>query len=150
MFCGTSEGSTAAAPIFVLCIAGMQQVALLEAEMLHSDRGCRHRFQPEWARVVSGVDEGVFGWIALNYATGHLAVNPALAVEAAATGPPADGKLLDGPGQHAHSAGAFARPRRLFYTLLSSRVGGLDLRHFSIATRLAGRRICCWHVCVNS
>lgn len=40
------------------------------------------RFEPDWARVVSGVDEGVFGWIALNYATGHLAVNPAPAAEA--------------------------------------------------------------------
>lgn len=40
--------------------------------------------------MVSGVDEGVFGWIALNYATGHLAVNPALA----AASQPGE------PGQH--------------------------------------------------
>lgn len=37
------------------------------------------RFQPGWAKVVTGADEGVYGWIALNYATGHLAVNPVLA-----------------------------------------------------------------------
>jgi GDA1/CD39 (nucleoside phosphatase) family len=50
------------------------------------DRPCS-RFEPDWARVVSGVDEGVFGWIALNYATGHLAVNPALAAEAQPSAP---------------------------------------------------------------
>lgn len=37
------------------------------------------RFRPEWARVVSGEDEGVYGWIALNYQTAHLSVNPRLA-----------------------------------------------------------------------
>ena len=45
------------------------------------------RFEPDWARVVSGVDEGVFGWIALNYATGHLAVNTAPATEAQSSAP---------------------------------------------------------------
>ena len=33
------------------------------------------RFEPEWARVISGIDEGVYGWIALNYLTGHLVSN---------------------------------------------------------------------------
>ena len=37
--------------------------------------------------MVSGVDEGVFGWIALNYATGHLAVNTAPAAEAQPSAP---------------------------------------------------------------
>ena len=30
------------------------------------------RFEPDWARVISGVDEGIYGWMALNYLTGHL------------------------------------------------------------------------------
>lgn len=29
-------------------------------------------FEPEWARVISGQDEAVYGWIALNYLTGKL------------------------------------------------------------------------------
>lgn len=41
------------------------------------------RFRPEWARVVSGEDEGVYGWIALNYQTAHLSVNPRLATSRA-------------------------------------------------------------------
>lgn len=45
-----------------------------------------HRFQPGWARVISGSDEGVFGWIALNYQTAHLSVNPILAQRAASGG----------------------------------------------------------------
>ena len=30
------------------------------------------RFEPSWAKVISGIEEGVYGWIALNYLTGHL------------------------------------------------------------------------------
>ncbi len=30
------------------------------------------RFQPTWARIISGVQEGVYGWVALNYQEGHL------------------------------------------------------------------------------
>ena len=30
------------------------------------------RFEDSWARTISGVDEGVFGWIALNYMSGTL------------------------------------------------------------------------------
>jgi len=28
------------------------------------------RFRPPWARIISGADEGVYGWIALNYLEG--------------------------------------------------------------------------------
>ena len=30
----------------------------------------RRRFQDPWARIISGEDEGVYGWIALNYLAG--------------------------------------------------------------------------------
>ncbi len=33
------------------------------------------RFEPSWAKVISGIDEGIYGWIALNYLTGHLVSN---------------------------------------------------------------------------
>lgn len=39
--------------------------------------GCRtilgaspFRFDPSWVRIISGADEGVYGWIALNYLAG--------------------------------------------------------------------------------
>ena len=61
----------------------------------------RFRFQPPWARIISGADEGVFGWIALNYLSGahcsvltvqwvgvgslkHMWASPAAAASAAA------------------------------------------------------------------
>lgn len=31
------------------------------------------RFSPPWARIISGADEGVYGWIALNYLEGESA-----------------------------------------------------------------------------
>ena len=48
------------------------------------------RFEPSWARVISGVDEGIYGWIALNYLTGHLEAN-------------ADGQLDSGKYCHCQS-----------------------------------------------
>ena len=33
------------------------------------------RFEPSWAKVISGIEEGLYGWIALNYLTGHLIPN---------------------------------------------------------------------------
>lgn len=30
------------------------------------------RFLPAWARIISGTDEGVYGWVALNYLEGEV------------------------------------------------------------------------------
>ena len=30
------------------------------------------RFHPAWSRIISGIDEGVYGWVALNYLKGML------------------------------------------------------------------------------
>jgi hypothetical protein len=35
---------------------------------------CMCRFQPEWSHVISGVEEAVYGWVALNYLHGKLAL----------------------------------------------------------------------------
>ena len=49
--------------------------------------------------MVSGADKGMYGWTALNYADGHLAVNPARAAAAFATaGGPAPLRLPGAPG----------------------------------------------------
>lgn len=34
------------------------------------------RFRPAWARIISGEQEGIYGWIALNYITGYLSPHP--------------------------------------------------------------------------
>jgi hypothetical protein len=31
------------------------------------------RFESEWARTITGIEEGTYGWVALNYKTGALA-----------------------------------------------------------------------------
>ena len=44
------------------------------------------RFEPSWARVISGDDEGAFGWLALNYQQGRLRPHqPAAAAAAGST-----------------------------------------------------------------
>jgi GDA1/CD39 (nucleoside phosphatase) family len=109
-----------------------------------------YRFEPNWARVVSGVDEGVFGWIALNYATGHLAANPAPAAEAQpsslensqAPGVSARMVLMSPPLQMLTS-------NRLYHGSAALQPGGtpyvamLPRRHGSVAA-LQGRRCGLW------
>lgn len=41
------------------------------------------RFRPGWARIISGEQEGIYGWIALNYLTGYLSPHPFTASRAA-------------------------------------------------------------------
>ena len=41
------------------------------------------RFRAPWARIISGEQEGIYGWIALNYLTGYLSPHPFTASKAA-------------------------------------------------------------------
>lgn len=64
-------------PLFLLATAGVrklsddaQQALLRDAcEMLG---GSGFRFEPSWARVIDGVDEGKYGWVATNYQLGSF------------------------------------------------------------------------------
>lgn len=47
---------------------------------------CSNRFEPAWANTISGSDEGMYGWIAINYLRGMLGKQPAAAAAAAAAG----------------------------------------------------------------
>lgn len=64
-------------PVFLFGTAGMRRMnsmdqnnVMTEIRSILSLSGLN--FQPEWARVISGTEEGVFGWISLNAASGML------------------------------------------------------------------------------
>ena len=40
------------------------------------------RFEPGWARIISGSDEGAYGWVAMNYQMGTLLASGAAAAAA--------------------------------------------------------------------
>lgn len=67
----------ATTPVFLLGTAGLRSLGAAQQEALLA--GCRRvlaasrfRFEDPWVRTISGVDEGVFGWVALNYLSGAL------------------------------------------------------------------------------
>ncbi|KAL3136358.1 hypothetical protein ABBQ38_005618 [Trebouxia sp. C0009 RCD-2024] len=72
-----------ATPVFLFGTAGLRVLTPDSQDGLLGHvrrilRACPFRFESDWARVISGKDEGVYGWIALNYLTGHLAANTGL------------------------------------------------------------------------
>ncbi|KAK9840645.1 hypothetical protein WJX81_006647 [Elliptochloris bilobata] len=70
-------------PLFLFGTAGLRRLpaerqAVVLADVRRALHGSHFRFEDAWARVISGADEGVFGWIALNYLAGRLmAAKPA-------------------------------------------------------------------------
>lgn len=59
-------------PLFLFGTAGLRRLPdANQEELLAGARevldGSVFRFRPAWARVIAGADEGVFGWVALNY-----------------------------------------------------------------------------------
>eukprot|EP00897_Mesotaenium_endlicherianum_P009522 jgi/Mesen1/8599/ME000005S08564 len=64
-------------PLFLFATAGLRRLPAGDSAWVLQEtrgvlRGAPFLFRDEWARIISGVDEAVYGWIALNYASGHL------------------------------------------------------------------------------
>jgi apyrase len=64
-------------PIMLLATAGMRMIPRSQAEQVL--KVCRRElassgflFREQWASVISGQDEGVYAWVAANYASGAL------------------------------------------------------------------------------
>ena len=72
------EEDWARTPIFLLATAGLRMLRAEDQEaILASCRVFLHsqspfRFRDEWARVLPGDNEGIYGWVAANYAAGAL------------------------------------------------------------------------------
>ena len=64
-----SSTTTPICPTLLPACSDRQQGELLSGVRQVLGRS-RFRFQPPWARIITGTDEGVFGWIALNYLSG--------------------------------------------------------------------------------
>jgi len=67
----------AATPLFLFGTAGLRRLpparqAALLGHVRAALRASSFAFEDGWARVISGADEGAFGWIALNYLAGRL------------------------------------------------------------------------------
>ncbi|GBF96111.1 hypothetical protein Rsub_08987 [Raphidocelis subcapitata] len=55
--------------------AGAREAVLARARAVLAASG--FDFRPPWARVISGTEEAVYGWVALNYERGSLGATPA-------------------------------------------------------------------------
>jgi len=72
------EEDWAETPIFLLATAGLRmldpekQEAILESCRTFLRQDSPFRFEDEWARVLPGNSEGIYGWVAANYAAGAL------------------------------------------------------------------------------
>lgn len=65
-------------PVYLKATAGLRSVSAGSAlEILDSCRAFiasyPFLFRPEWAQIISGSEEGIFGWLAVNYLEGALA-----------------------------------------------------------------------------
>ncbi|GLI68899.1 hypothetical protein VaNZ11_013447 [Volvox africanus] len=74
-----------AVPILLFATAGVRRMPPAKRQRLMERardvlRSSGFRFEPDWARIISGTDEGVYGWIAINYLRGHLDGPTSLAV----------------------------------------------------------------------
>lgn len=66
-------------PLQLFATSGLRMLAddaaaRLVQECRRSLGGSGFLFRDDWARIISGQEEGLFGWVAINYATGALQV----------------------------------------------------------------------------
>ncbi|KAK9835894.1 hypothetical protein WJX74_010454 [Apatococcus lobatus] len=104
----------AATPIFLLGTAGLRKMTseprqklLAEAQSILT--ASPFRFENEWAEVITGEQEGLYGWIALNYLTGRLRaqpLSPAANESLDQPHPAAPSYPHEGPGSRKGPAGA--------------------------------------------
>lgn len=70
-------------PVLLFGTAGLRRLPLQEQQSVLSTAGhalaaSPFRFKSSWARVISGEQEGIYGWIAVNYLTNRLTLPPLL------------------------------------------------------------------------
>eukprot|EP00879_Flechtneria_rotunda_P023791 GHRR01025190.1.p1 GENE.GHRR01025190.1~~GHRR01025190.1.p1 ORF type:complete len:554 (+),score=179.00 GHRR01025190.1:215-1876(+) len=70
-------GQRISTPIYLMATAGMRLLPAVAAESIMAH--CRDSlsvsgflFEPEWASIISGRSEGLYAWVAANYAAGNL------------------------------------------------------------------------------
>ncbi|XP_028778303.1 probable apyrase 7 isoform X2 [Neltuma alba] len=68
-------------PIFVLATAGLRRLASSDAEQVLEDveavvKDHSFMYKNSWIRVLSGIEEAYYGWVALNYKMGSFAGYP--------------------------------------------------------------------------
>lgn len=66
-------------PVYLMATAGLRLLPAAAAEAILSE--CRSAllasdflFESDWAQIISGTYEGLYAWVAANYAAGHLQV----------------------------------------------------------------------------
>ncbi|WIA29364.1 hypothetical protein OEZ86_011869 [Tetradesmus obliquus] len=64
-------------PVYLMATAGLRLLPSTAADPIIEQ--CRSKllaskflFKPEWASIISGTSEGLYAWVAANYAAGHL------------------------------------------------------------------------------
>lgn len=66
-------------PVYLMATAGLRLLPAAAAESILAEcRSTLHasnfRFESDWAQIISGSYEGLYAWVAANYAAGHLQV----------------------------------------------------------------------------
>jgi Golgi nucleoside diphosphatase len=66
-------------PVHLMATAGVRMLPADARERILQEarsalKGSGFLFRPEWARTITGQEEGLFGWVSINYASGALQV----------------------------------------------------------------------------
>ncbi|PAN49433.1 hypothetical protein PAHAL_9G448700 [Panicum hallii] len=78
---GTAGGATAEAEVRLMATAGLRLLEDRAREAILAScrdvlRAAGFRFEDAWAKVIPGSDEGIYAWVAANYALGRLGGDP--------------------------------------------------------------------------